>query len=147
MAESVTEYWEEQTRRVIEARFGLPHEPEFQNAVILTGDDPRRGLVESRVFFRDNIFLKVHETIAINLNGVARRRRYSYQLVVCGMACIRWNYDPSIPEEVRYHIDDPTRDWHWQPDQRRRLPEVIRLCYDEIDRATTMVEASDITPP
>lgn len=148
MAESVTEYWEEQTRRVIEGTFGLPHEPDFHSAVTLIGDDQRRGWVDSRVFFAESIILDVHEKVAITLNGVARRRRYSYQLVVYGIEGIRWNYDPYIPEEFRTHIDDPTRDWHWRPDERRRLPEVIRLCWDsEIDRLTTMVEIGDIETP
>ena len=55
---------------------------------------------------------------------------------------------PLHRREYRYHIDDPTRDWHWEPDKRRRLPEVIRLCFEtEIDRLTTMLDVGDIEPP
>ena len=130
MAHTPEHYWEEHIQDSLTGSLFTESPPGVEAMVSTYGKGNLKANIQARAWFSDEEYLEIHEKIKITPKG-PRRRKYSYHLEIVGVTWKRWDFDPALGGELRWHINEPP-DIH-EPDKRRTLKQVVRLCWDIVD--------------
>lgn len=127
MSLSVDEYWQGQLAALQKRSVQVTRE---SGASFQSLSNPRKGIIDARVWFDDDAFLDVYEHIEIDLSGTPHRTRYSYQLWVDGGNVLRNDFAPDIEDEsLRHHVNVRQGKQLHIPSERVALVSVVEDCW------------------
>lgn len=129
---TVGDYWTQHVRRLESSKsVKVSARPGSEATVLEDPGNPRRGVVDARVWFDDDAYLDVWEIVEIDNSGTPSRKKYSYHLEIDDDHVDRWDYDPDY-EGLEHHRNRPrvAGGVTHEPDQRHSLKEVLDQCWD-----------------
>jgi hypothetical protein len=137
---TVKEYWAQQlaalSKRSVYPAHGV--EPFIADRA----GNPHKGIIDAVLYFTAEATLDAYERIEVDEDGVVRRTQYSYHLRIEGTNLLRVDFDPDLPEDIRYHVNRPSDQGTWthEPAERITLMAFVDECWGYI---TNHYESSD----
>lgn len=132
MRPTLFDYWDRQLdalkRRSVEAG---PQAKSDTMVFPYDAESPYAGIIDARAYFDNDAWLDVYEHVKINWRGAAKRLQYSYHLQDAGGLIQRYDYDPDLPAEFRYHVNTPSGEHI--PSSRVTLATLAEMCWTILD--------------